>query len=201
MKTERASPAPWFAVTWSCNRTRLRRETSRRADSRSPRACRTVDIETNINAAGRSADESIATTEADPRIMHHVERRDHIKLRRQSLSTSRSSKRTGLTRRLARIRRRASNGRTKVVVAHVTRPRKRLRSLIRRDPSASHVSQVTTRSRCAFTSGMARDPLLQQQILKPSGVNPSRPTSCRCIAIENATATAKRSQDLVELRS
>src|SRR5205823_7176389 len=79
-------------------------------------------------------------------IMHHVERRDHIKLRRQPFRDI-AFLETHPVRyaRFARIHSRARNGRTKVVVAHVARPRKGLRQLDERMPaSASDVCQIAT---------------------------------------------------------
>ena len=67
-------------------------------------------------------------------------------------------------------------------------------------PPASDVSHVTTAFKMRFHVRHGGDPLLQQQILKPSGREPFQtvPHHVVVLRLRNATATAKRIYDLVE---
>src|SRR5205807_5854758 len=69
--------------------------------------------------------------------------------------------------------------------------------------SASHVCQIATPLEMRFHIRHGGNPLLQQQILKPCAGKPFQavPHHVVVLRLRNATAIAKRSQNLVEYSS
>src|SRR5437773_10335585 len=101
--------------------------------------------------------------------MYNVECRDHVKLRRQPFRDIAFFETHPICYAcVARVRSGASDGRTKIIVASVARPRKRLRQFDEPTaPSASHVCDVAAALKMRFHLWHRGDPFLQQQILKP----------------------------------
>src|SRR4029077_4979186 len=100
-----------------------------------------------------------------------------------------------------RIRCRALNGRTKIVVAYVARTGKRLRQFDESaPPSTPPRSHIATAFEKRFHAGHRRDPMLQQQILKPRRGKTFQavPHHIGVLRLRNAAPTAKRSQDSVK---
>ena len=134
--------------------------------------------------------------------MHHVERGDHIKLPRQSFrDVAFFETHPVWYPGFACIRCRASNGRSKVVVPHITRLRKGLGEFDDTAPSpASHVSHIATALEKRFHVRHGRDPLLQQQIFKPGGGESFQPVPHHVVIVRlrNTAPIAKRCDDSIE---